>query len=208
MTSEEILQDILSKLTPRMIIQGASRDNEKPMGYLLTYIRDMYGLPKTQGWDIAEAVLKHYNIENKEYHSIFENTTMKRQKAIKMNESQLQRVISENIAKVLNEDFSYGRNVWDVLDELKQTMSADDILARLISRIGEYAAIKYLEDIKSVEVGDDDTLSEIEEAEWGSKDSKPLPDVSDSTISDTLYQWRMKHGPHGYPSPKLDITKS
>ena len=65
MTEFEIKQDLLSKLTPRIIIQGAIKGEEKPMGFLLTYIKDMYGLSKTQGWDIAESVLARYNIENK-----------------------------------------------------------------------------------------------------------------------------------------------
>ena len=35
-----------------------------PMGVLLSYIRDMYGLPKTKGWAIAERVLDYYKIKN------------------------------------------------------------------------------------------------------------------------------------------------
>lgn len=43
--------------------------------------------------------------------------------------------------------------IWDTLDKLKEKMSVDDILSRLIGRIGADAALKYLKDIEMTEFG-------------------------------------------------------
>lgn len=59
----KMYEHLLKTLTPATIIQRAKRDGEKPMGFLLTYIRDM-GLPKTSGWIVAEAVLSRFMIDN------------------------------------------------------------------------------------------------------------------------------------------------
>lgn len=59
----KMYEHLLKTLTPALIIQRAKRDGEKPMGYLLTYIRDM-GLPKTSGWIVAEAILSRFMIDN------------------------------------------------------------------------------------------------------------------------------------------------
>ena len=64
MTKEEIFNDILKYWSRSDILEIAKRDNERPMGTLLTYIKDVYNLPKPQGWEIAERVIKHYNIVN------------------------------------------------------------------------------------------------------------------------------------------------
>ena len=77
---------------------------------------------------------------------------------LKLKESQLRNIIKESIKNVLKEN---AENVWDLLEDMKQYMSSDDILARLISRIGEYTALKYLEDIKNVEIGDTDDDADV-----------------------------------------------
>lgn len=82
---------------------------------------------------------------------------MEQKQTIKLNESQLRNIIKESIKNVLKEN---TENVWDLLEDMKQYMSSDDILARLISRIGEYTALKYLEDIKNVEIGDNEDDAE------------------------------------------------
>jgi len=64
MTKEEIFNDILKYWSRSDILERAKRDNERPMGTLLTYIKDVYNLSKIQGWEIAERVIKHYNIVN------------------------------------------------------------------------------------------------------------------------------------------------
>lgn len=46
-----------------VIYNRAARDHEKPMGVILSYLRDQ-GLPKTQGWLVGEAILKYLHIDN------------------------------------------------------------------------------------------------------------------------------------------------
>ena len=62
MTKKEIFAELSTTLTRERIVEGAIRDNEKPMGFLITYIRDMYGLPKTEGRSIAEDLLKFFDL--------------------------------------------------------------------------------------------------------------------------------------------------
>jgi hypothetical protein len=76
---------------------------------------------------------------------------------MKVNEKQLRKLIQESITNILQES---GPNhaqksiiIWDTLDNLKEKMSADDILSRLIGRIGADAALKYLKDIEMTEFG-------------------------------------------------------
>ena len=62
-----------------------------------------------------------------------------------------------DIEKLCNNDIRFMY----LLDEMKEYMSDYDILAHLISRIGEDVAMDMLIDIKAIEIGDnDDTLTE------------------------------------------------
>lgn len=103
----EIFNEIIGQLSKDTIINGAMKDNEMPMGFLLTYIKDMYNIPKPQGWKIAEAVLRYFGIENKMY-SLQENKSKISKNVVSINESQLRRIVKESIKKVLAEDISNG----------------------------------------------------------------------------------------------------
>lgn len=78
---------------------------------------------------------------------------------IKLTESQLYKLIQETVKDVLKEDKiensineSYNQyGVWDLIDELKEVMSAEDILTRIIARISPIEAKHMLEDILSIE---------------------------------------------------------
>lgn len=70
---------------------------------------------------------------------------------MKISETQLRKIIKESVQSVLRENNEYA-SVWDMIEDMKQYMSVEDILARLISRIGTHAAVRYLQDIKSVEI--------------------------------------------------------
>lgn len=78
---------------------------------------------------------------------------------IKLTESQLYKLIQETVKDVLKEDKiensineSYNQyGVWDLIDELKEVMSAEDILTRVIARISPIEAKRMLEDILSIE---------------------------------------------------------
>ena len=69
MTKNDIIIEIIQNLSRNYIINMSIRDKEKPIGFLLTYIRDVYGLSKTEGWDIAIYILNHYNIKNELYNN-------------------------------------------------------------------------------------------------------------------------------------------
>lgn len=53
----DVYYTCLRDLTIEDINRTAERDCEKPLGVLLTYLRDRFGIPKPDGYPIAEAVL-------------------------------------------------------------------------------------------------------------------------------------------------------
>jgi hypothetical protein len=61
--TEQIYTECITALDRETIIGCAERGNETPFGYLLTYLKDMYFIPKYYGWGIAERILKHFDIE-------------------------------------------------------------------------------------------------------------------------------------------------
>lgn len=74
---------------------------------------------------------------------------------IRLTESQLNRVIKESVRSILreNENIPMGQSdVWDLLEQMKECMSCEDILSRLIARTPN--AYEVLEDIFNVECGD------------------------------------------------------
>ncbi len=71
---------------------------------------------------------------------------------MKINETQLRKIIKESVQSILRENHEEYSPVWDMIEDMKQYISVEDILARLISKIGPDAAVRYLQDIKSVEI--------------------------------------------------------
>jgi hypothetical protein len=61
--TEQIYTECITALNRETIIKCAERGNETPLGYLLTYLKDMYFIPKYYGWVLAERILKHFDIE-------------------------------------------------------------------------------------------------------------------------------------------------
>lgn len=61
--TEKIYTECITAFDRETIIKCAERGNETPLGYLLTYLKDMYFLPKYYGWGVAERILKYFNIE-------------------------------------------------------------------------------------------------------------------------------------------------
>lgn len=62
MIIKEIYDELINDLKPHRITENARRNKENPFGYVIDYIKDMYNISKTDGWDTAEAVLEHFNI--------------------------------------------------------------------------------------------------------------------------------------------------
>lgn len=60
MTEEEIYNLCIRDLERWQIERAAERDCEKPLGVMLTYLRDRFGIPKAQGFPIAEKVLNTF----------------------------------------------------------------------------------------------------------------------------------------------------
>ena len=46
------------------ILRSAKRNNEKPFGYVIDYLKDVYFLPKLIGSDIADNILEYFEIDN------------------------------------------------------------------------------------------------------------------------------------------------
>ena len=61
--TEKIYTECITAFDRETIIKCAERGNETPLGYLLTYLKDMYFLPKYYGYGVAERILKYFNIE-------------------------------------------------------------------------------------------------------------------------------------------------
>lgn len=71
---------------------------------------------------------------------------------MKINETQLRKIIKESVQSVLRENYEEYSPVWNMIEDMKQYMSVEDILARLISKIGPDNSVRYLQDIKSIEI--------------------------------------------------------
>lgn len=102
---------------------------------------------------VWNAMDKAAKIANKKYIKQQNKIKDTNNAVMKINESQLRNIIKESVNKVLNEDYALDAYspVWDLIEDMKQYMSVDDILTRLITRIGPDAAVRYLQDIKTTE---------------------------------------------------------
>lgn len=63
--SNAILFNAIISLNKENILRGAKRNNENPFGYVIDHLKDVYNVPKTVGYDIAEKILEYYEIDNK-----------------------------------------------------------------------------------------------------------------------------------------------
>lgn len=64
MDKSKILYECVRKLDAEKIKERASQDGEKPLGYVLGFLRDNYRLPKPDGWNVAEAILAYFQVRN------------------------------------------------------------------------------------------------------------------------------------------------
>lgn len=56
-------EDALHHLNRYIILDRAKKNNEKPLGYVLDYLKENYSLPKTEGLPVAEKILNFFKIE-------------------------------------------------------------------------------------------------------------------------------------------------
>lgn len=61
--TEKIYTECITTFDRESIIKYAERDEETPFGFLLSYLKDIYFLPKVCGYRVAERILKHFNIK-------------------------------------------------------------------------------------------------------------------------------------------------
>ena len=61
--TEKIYTECITALNRETIIKCAERDEETPLGFLLSYLKDMYFLPKYYGYGVAKRILKYFSIE-------------------------------------------------------------------------------------------------------------------------------------------------
>jgi hypothetical protein len=71
---------------------------------------------------------------------------------LKLKESDLKNIIKESVAKILKENHYNEMGVWDMIEAIKETIGADALVSRLISRMSPMQAMKILQDIYEVEV--------------------------------------------------------
>lgn len=62
MVLENIYKEMTRALSRDEIVACAKRNGEQPFGYVIDYIKDMYLVPKTEGWDTAKAVCKFFSL--------------------------------------------------------------------------------------------------------------------------------------------------
>ena len=62
--SKAILFDAIYNLSKDGILRCANNNNEKPFGYVIDYLKDVYFLPKLIGYDIADKILEYFEIDN------------------------------------------------------------------------------------------------------------------------------------------------
>lgn len=58
-----VVEEFKKRHTKRSILEQALKNEEKPFGYVIDWLKDN-GIPKTQGWDYAEEILEHFQIDN------------------------------------------------------------------------------------------------------------------------------------------------
>ena len=63
MIIQEIFEELTQKLSAESILKNARRNQENPFGYVIDYIKDMYNLSKTEGWDTAKEICRYFKVQ-------------------------------------------------------------------------------------------------------------------------------------------------
>lgn len=62
MDANSVYNEVVQTLSKQTIVDNARRNNENPFGYVIDYLKDMYMIPKMQGWDIAKRICVHFGV--------------------------------------------------------------------------------------------------------------------------------------------------
>ena len=60
MVNQEIYNYCIKNLNANNIKFCSERDGEYPFGYVIVYIKDMFNISKTEGWDTAKKVCEYF----------------------------------------------------------------------------------------------------------------------------------------------------
>lgn len=62
--NKDIFREMTASLSASRIHECAARNGERLFGYIIDYIKDMYGLSKPEAWDTATEICKHFNLHH------------------------------------------------------------------------------------------------------------------------------------------------
>ena len=62
MVDEIIYDELCCTLRRERIIEKSQKNGETPFGYVIDYIKDMYNVSKTEGWDTAKKVCEYFGL--------------------------------------------------------------------------------------------------------------------------------------------------
>ena len=62
MVIDKIYSECIKELSPINILYCARKNEERPFGYVIDYIKDMYNISKTEAWDTAKAICEYFNL--------------------------------------------------------------------------------------------------------------------------------------------------
>lgn len=62
MVHQEIYNHCIKELSGYNISFCARKNEETPFGYVIDYIKDMFNMSKTEGWDTAKEVCKYFGL--------------------------------------------------------------------------------------------------------------------------------------------------
>lgn len=61
--NKDVFNELTQKLSAESILKNARRNQENPFGYVIDYIKDMYNLSKTEGWDTAAEICRYFKVQ-------------------------------------------------------------------------------------------------------------------------------------------------
>lgn len=59
---EETFTLVCAELNRDIILRKAQDNKETPFGFVIGYIRDNHNIPKVDAWDMADSVLKYFEL--------------------------------------------------------------------------------------------------------------------------------------------------
>ena len=103
MEIDNIITDFKRKYSRSAILSKVNRDREMPYGVIIGLLRDYYNIPKTQGCELTDKLLKEYNlIIGKDYkHSQLRNEYNKYKNLLQCSTIRTNRNIYAKECKIL-----------------------------------------------------------------------------------------------------------